>query len=380
MLGPDPGPGTVLDLPRGPADAGTDWGRLADALVEVGYQELLGGLHPQLLVPTRWRSLRNQATFELQPVIDLFLLGERVRADRLPSSVRCQLPVLIRAGLLTEDPAEGEVLAGGLVLLWVSGTWLICDRPQPDPRFYLGEDSLALLPALIAVPGETCLDLCAGPGLHALHCARAGADVTAVERDPHACAVARVNARLNRVQDRVDVRSGDLYGPVAGRRFDLVVANPPSLPYPAELIGPTVGHGGPDGTAVVRRILAGLPDALADDGRAQLIGMTLGDARSGQLRSWLQEAADEHGLAIRGVVRSHVGLRVGTPFWDRLVGTIATISGTSTDRACTSYARLLARAGATHLDTFTLHVTRSPGAGAVELVDVGGSAEGVSRG
>lgn len=76
-------------------------------------------------------------------------------------------------------------------------------------------------------PGTRVLDLGTGTGVAAIRAAVAGARVTAVDVNAEAVRCARINAILNHVDDRVEVRHGDLFAPVAGERFDLVVCNPP---------------------------------------------------------------------------------------------------------------------------------------------------------
>src|SRR5437763_2724499 len=73
------------------------------------------------------------------------------------------------------------------------------------------------------------LDLCAGSGVLAITAALCGArSVTAVDVSRRAVLAIRLNAQLNGVSVRA-VR-GDLFAPVAGRRFGLIVSNPPYVP------------------------------------------------------------------------------------------------------------------------------------------------------
>ena len=79
------------------------------------------------------------------------------------------------------------------------------------------------------IPGFSVLDLCAGSGAVAVAAALAGAgEVTAVDVSRRSALAVRLNAALNGV--RVRALQGDLFEPVAGRRFDLIVSNPPYLP------------------------------------------------------------------------------------------------------------------------------------------------------
>lgn len=80
-------------------------------------------------------------------------------------------------------------------------------------------------------PGMEVLDLCTGSGALALHAARMGARVTAVDIGRRAVLTTRMNAALAGL--RVAVHRGDLAAPLSGRRFDVVVSNPPYVPGPA---------------------------------------------------------------------------------------------------------------------------------------------------
>jgi release factor glutamine methyltransferase len=75
-------------------------------------------------------------------------------------------------------------------------------------------------------PGERVLDMGTGSGVNAILAARQGADVVAVDVNPHAVAAARANAERNGVADRVAVAQSDLFAAVEGR-FDLVIFDPP---------------------------------------------------------------------------------------------------------------------------------------------------------
>src|SRR4051794_9363383 len=72
------------------------------------------------------------------------------------------------------------------------------------------------------------LDLCTGTGVLAVAAAQEGAEVTAVALSRRAVACVRANALLNGV--RVEALRGDLFEPVKGRVFDVIVTNPPYVP------------------------------------------------------------------------------------------------------------------------------------------------------
>ena len=92
--------------------------------------------------------------------------------------------------------------------------------------------------------------------------------MTAVDISRRAVLNARLNARLNGV--RVRALRGDLFAPVAGERFDLIVANPPYVP--AQTTSCRRGgverawEGGVDGRVLRRPPLREAPRHLTPDG------------------------------------------------------------------------------------------------------------------
>lgn len=117
---------------------------------------------------------------------------------------------------------------GRLVLEKVRGVPVIVIPGVFDPRLFLSTalllDALAELPL---GPDSSVLDLGTGTGVCAIFAAIRGARVTATDISPGAIRCARVNVALNDMEDRVTVLEGDLFLPVAGQRFDLVIFNPP---------------------------------------------------------------------------------------------------------------------------------------------------------
>ncbi|MEV4334492.1 HemK2/MTQ2 family protein methyltransferase [Streptomyces sp. NPDC049597] len=126
-------------------------------------------------------------------------------------------------------------------------------------------------------PGADVLDVGTGSGALALAAARRGARVTAVDTSWRAVLTTRVNAAL--AGERVEVLHGDLLAPAAGRRFDLIVGNPPYVPAPdtrPPRRGPAVAwDAGPDGRAVLDRICDGAAELLRPDGVLLLVHSAL---------------------------------------------------------------------------------------------------------
>lgn len=128
--------------------------------------------------------------------------------------------------------------------------------------------------------GARVLDLCSGSGMLAIVAARSGAgEVTAVDISTKALVTTWLNAKLNRVS--VGILHGDLFAAVPGRRFDLIVSNPPYLPSASDDL-PRRGarrawEAGPSGRAFLDRICAEAHTHLAPDGVLLLVHSSLSD-------------------------------------------------------------------------------------------------------
>ncbi|MGW5052702.1 HemK2/MTQ2 family protein methyltransferase [Actinokineospora sp. NPDC004072] len=154
------------------------------------------------------------------------------------------------------------------MLLRIPGVY----RPQGDTRLLCSAFHDANLPR-----GASVLDIGTGTGVVALTAARAGARaVTAVDVARRAVATARVNAWLNRAP--VTVLHGDALALVAGRSFDVVLANPPYVPSVADgaVTGPArAWEGGCDGRAVLDRLCAAARDLLVPGGTLLMVHSAL---------------------------------------------------------------------------------------------------------
>lgn len=158
-----------------------------------------------------------------------------------------------------------------MILLRLPGTY----PAQGDTRLLAG----ALTRRGLA-EGRRVLDLCTGTGALALAAAQAGArEVVAVDLSRRVAWNARLNAALARAH--VEVRTGDLFAPVAGELFDLVTVNPPYVPaardeLPRHRIARS-WDAGVDGRALLDRICAGVSEVLAPGGVLLLTQSVLAD-------------------------------------------------------------------------------------------------------
>ncbi len=145
------------------------------------------------------------------------------------------------------------------------------------------------------------LDMGTGSGVCALAAARHARSVVAVDVNPAAVRCARLNVLLNQMERRIEVRGGDLFAPLQGEQFDLVLFNPPFV------------RGTPRNDRerawrsddVAERFAAQLGAHLAPGGSALILLSSFGDSTA-----FVSELA-RHGFALAPFARRrYVGERV----------------------------------------------------------------------
>lgn len=149
------------------------------------------------------------------------------------------------------------------------------------------------------------LDMGTGSGAAAVFAARRGFSVVAVDLNPQAVRCARINALSNRLEERIEVRQGDLFQPVRGERFDLVLFNPPFYRGAPRDNGLDLAWRGED---VLERFARGLPEVLKPQGKAMLLLSTDGDGTR------LLQALEEQHLGVQALRRRHFGNEIMTVY------------------------------------------------------------------
>lgn len=161
---------------------------------------------------------------------------------------------------------------------YIQGRPFYVDERVIVPRSFIGEIILGDdNPAREIKQVESILDLCTGSGCLAILAAELypNAVVDAVDLSADALAIAAINVRDHGMEERVNLLQGDLFGPVAGRQYDLIITNPPYVDQPGMDIltdehkhEPTLAllGGGADGMDVVRDIIAHAPAHLNPGG------------------------------------------------------------------------------------------------------------------
>ena len=159
--------------------------------------------------------------------------------------------------------------------IYMRGLPFYVDERTIVPRSFIGElleshfggdgneEGGSLIPDPAAV--ESVLDLCTGSGCLAILAAHnfPNAEIDAVDISKDALAVAARNVGDYRLADRLTLHRGDLFKPLGGKRYDLIISNPPyvdaegmaDLPRECRAEPKLAFDGGADGLDIVRRIL-----------------------------------------------------------------------------------------------------------------------------
>ncbi|MFM0060723.1 50S ribosomal protein L3 N(5)-glutamine methyltransferase [Paraburkholderia phytofirmans] len=161
---------------------------------------------------------------------------------------------------------------------WMHGFRFHVDERVIVPRSFIGELLQDGLQPYVEDPEQVSavLELCTGSGCLAILAAHAfpNADIDAVDLSAPALEVAARNVTDYKLDDRVALFEGDLYAPLAERRYDVIISNPPyvnaasmqDLPAEYKHEPDMALAGGVDGMDIVRRIIADARNWLTDEG------------------------------------------------------------------------------------------------------------------
>ncbi|MFB4305388.1 methyltransferase [Actinomadura sp. GTD37] len=245
-----------------------------------GVRELLGAvaggaLARDEIVPAL-RATRGGSAVEV--LTRLFWLQVPVPADAIESDELAAAGLVETSGgemraLLRVEPVEG-VGGDGHVGYVVSDLKVRPGSGVPAGDHVVGaggaSGNLARLVVHRAV--DNVLDLGTGCGVQAVHLAarNPSARIAATDVNPRALRLAAMSFALSGV-DGAELLEGSLLEPVRGRRFDLIVSNPPFVVAPDE--GPrfTYRESGMAGDDFCRTLVGEAPKYLSDGGYCQLL-------------------------------------------------------------------------------------------------------------
>src|ERR1700678_3697180 len=140
--------------------------------------------------------------------------------------------------LIARRVSSGKPAAYLINKIYMRGLPFYVDERVIVPRSFIGElldshfggqdgEGHQLIGDADAV--ENVLELCTGSGCLAILASRAfpNAEIDAVDISAPALEVAARNVADYGLEERLTLHQGDLFGPVGGRRYDLIISNPP---------------------------------------------------------------------------------------------------------------------------------------------------------
>lgn len=154
-----------------------------------------------------------------------------------------------------------------LVMERVAGHPIIVLPTVFNPALFFSSGLFAATLRSIDLKPETkVLEVGTGSGLLSIVAAERSGNVTATDINPDSVRCARINVLMNGCEGRVETLQGDLFDSVAGRRFDMILCNPPhfrgrprdfldaawrSEDFAERFAGRVGEHLGPDGSVLI---------------------------------------------------------------------------------------------------------------------------------
>lgn len=241
-------------------------------------------LSDKVLIRSCYKSLESMWKNHRNVFIELFFQEKDVLFKNEVS-----LELLLKTKLIKKI---NNKFRANVFIFPLSGKFIVCDflislhrvkdrrylRRRDDVWPIFAYESPYIAKKTIVEKGDYVLDLATGSGIIALFCADRAKRVIGTDINPKAINYAQFNAILNNLEDKVEFRLGNLFEPVEGEKFDLIIWNGPTIATPAvEIKYPIYCFGGADGLAFTRRFIQEAPHYLTAKGRMQWLDPSVGD-------------------------------------------------------------------------------------------------------
>ncbi|HVR37487.1 MAG TPA: methyltransferase [Thermoanaerobaculia bacterium] len=341
---------------------------LRTLLERSGYRTFHHGFGDGNVHHWKWRRFVDRLDDPLRTLVALFLLQRTIDLERAKQLLGDELLAsLIAANVFQSD--EAGVRTTGLSLISFRG-FLFFFELVPKPRVYFNDDSITLGTCQHPAPNGLTLDLCSGTGIQAMIAAQHARHTDAVEIDERATAIAAINLKLNRFEERVTLFNEGLddYVKRITEPLDLITFNPPQLPAP-DGIDYSVGNGGPDGLAMTKRILSLYLPHLASSGSIEFIGCGLGRDGNPLFTEDLGTLLAEHDAYGHAQLIGLTELHRGDRTYECLVQT-AVNDDISVERSYELFEKHFQALGVNEMYTFFMRVDKQPRAKRVTVANL----------
>ncbi|MDV2414453.1 class I SAM-dependent methyltransferase [Corynebacterium kefirresidentii] len=247
-------------------------------------------------------SLAAHSESQMDLLIRFFLLHEHLPATLLGEAVGARLATQLLDAKVALADAHGmayialdirpHTIVGANRLIFSDVDASLVDHvPGPDHVLGVGAASLSLLQSTPVSPVSSVLDLGTGSGVQLLGQIECAEKITATDVHERALDLATATIAAAGEGDKVELLPGSWFEPVAGRRFDRLVANPPFV------VGlPEVGHvyrdSGLNLDGASELVVSQATDHLTPGGTAHLLAAwvhTSGETWQQRVASWLPD-------------------------------------------------------------------------------------------
>jgi HemK-related putative methylase len=161
-------------------------------------------------------------------------------------------------------------------LEWIDGLPFMVTPSVFNPKVpRTGQFFASHIDSRLVSPESEVLDMGTGSGVCAVFAANHARRVVAVDINAAAVRCALINTLLNHLDHKIEIRHGDLFEPVRGEQFDLILFNPPFVQGTPK----DSRDGAWRSSDVAERFAAGLRAHLKPGGAALVLLSTFGDGR-----------------------------------------------------------------------------------------------------
>lgn len=143
------------------------------------------------------------------------------------------LDILLASGMvsMSDGAIIPEIMLSPLDEFWLAADPFNRLHSEPELVLWPNQTTRALHQASVRRPSQSTLDLGSGCGVLSVMAAQFSSSVVATDLNPRAASFTAFNASLNSVAN-IEICTGDTFEPVADRKFDLILANPPFFVTP----------------------------------------------------------------------------------------------------------------------------------------------------
>lgn len=246
------------------------------------YREMTGETS-FLLNPFQLQSIINMNLRNLvgnkKDIIEFFALGNKKPKFLMLDILGADLYNGMSEMQLIKNIDDENCQLDNLILVAYSDIFVFVSKPyfynggkSLDDDIYIGFDSYRLTSLIPKNNINRCLELCSGSGIQSIMASYTAKNVDAVDINGSAVRIARINAILNQ-RDNINFMEGNLYDVLSSsEKYDLIISNPPFIPFVEDVPYPKAGYGGELGLTIIEKIIEKLDSRLNINGQLLLTG------------------------------------------------------------------------------------------------------------